>query len=31
MTNAMAATCGAVFGDAENVITGVPARTPDAA
>ena len=31
MTNAMAATCGAVFGDAENAITGVPARTPDAA
>ena len=24
-------TCGAVFGGAENVITGVPARTPDAA
>ena len=30
-TNATAATCGAVFGGAENVITSVPARTPDAA
>jgi hypothetical protein len=25
------ATCGAVYGDAENVITNVPARTPGAA
>ena len=30
-SNATAATCGAVFGGAENVITSVPARTPDAA
>src|SRR6516164_326284 len=30
-TNATAATCGAVYGDAENVITNVPARTPGAA
>ena len=26
-----AATCGADFGDVENVITSVPARMPDAA
>ena len=29
--DATAATCGAVYGDAENVITNVPARTPGAA
>jgi hypothetical protein len=27
MTNAMAATCGAVFGDAENVITRIRQMT----
>jgi hypothetical protein len=27
----VAAVCGAVYGDAENVITNVPARTPGAA
>ena len=31
MTNATAATRGAVFGGAEDVITSAPARMPDAA